>query len=493
MKRVGFLFLLAAASALSQSQQPETLGQLRVELANVKKEYETRISVLEQRIQQLEAAEKKTEEQALLAQKQASEAKQKTEELQKQINALGMTPLYDQLELLKLPHQKDFEFHGYLRSGFGVNSQGGSQEAFRAPGAGAKYRLGNETETYAEMILVNNWVKDKTGDSPWFKTEVLVTAITDNLTNFDTTNRFLFREAFAQGGNLFKGRFKPVTLWAGERYYRRQDLYTNDFWILDMSGYGGGVEDLPVPKGKAAIAYLGAAQGTQANDVGRRAGQNLDVRYYDVKLLGGESMFWYNRAWGTLDQTQRLHDSGNAVGFHHKVNEVLGGYQKFTVQYGTGAAANFSTNLPPSNALLFPPRVLLITDHLLMQPSPKFAVMPSFVVRYTKARNLPFEQKWVAFGAQPVWYYHPHLSLAFDAGFDWVSNPAPAGQYSGWLRKFTIAQQIGTKPEFFARPLLRLFITYANWSDPLVGRVGGAAFINAKQGFTAGIQAESWW
>jgi hypothetical protein len=32
---------------------------------------------------------------------------------------------------------------------------------------------------------------------------VLITAMTENLTNFDTTNKFLFREAFAQGGNLF--------------------------------------------------------------------------------------------------------------------------------------------------------------------------------------------------------------------------------------------------------------------------------------------------
>ena len=30
--------------------------------------------------------------------------------------------------------------------------------AFQALGAGAKYRLGNEAETYAEMIFVNNWI-----------------------------------------------------------------------------------------------------------------------------------------------------------------------------------------------------------------------------------------------------------------------------------------------------------------------------------------------
>jgi LamB porin len=44
-----------------------------------------------------------------------------------------------------------FEFHGYFRSGFGLNSRGGQQVVFEAPGAQAKYRLGNEAETYAEL------------------------------------------------------------------------------------------------------------------------------------------------------------------------------------------------------------------------------------------------------------------------------------------------------------------------------------------------------
>ena len=40
-----------------------------------------------------------------------------------------------------------FRFHGYLRSGFGVDSTGKGQQPFIAPLAGAKYRLGNEAET----------------------------------------------------------------------------------------------------------------------------------------------------------------------------------------------------------------------------------------------------------------------------------------------------------------------------------------------------------
>ena len=49
--------------------------------------------------------------------------------------------------------EEGFRFQGYLRSGFGVAGTGDPQEAFRAPNAGAKYRLGNETEAYLETIF----------------------------------------------------------------------------------------------------------------------------------------------------------------------------------------------------------------------------------------------------------------------------------------------------------------------------------------------------
>jgi maltoporin len=63
---------------------------------------------------------------------------------------LPSEPTYDMLreadeEIAKLQERESaFEFHGYFRSGFGLNSKGGQQVAFEAPGAQAKYRLGNE-------------------------------------------------------------------------------------------------------------------------------------------------------------------------------------------------------------------------------------------------------------------------------------------------------------------------------------------------------------
>src|SRR5262249_17837449 len=151
------------------------------------------------------------------------EADQKIEKLQEQVSA--------------------FEFHGYFRSGYGVNSVGGQQVAFQAPGAGAKYRLGNEAETYGELIFVNNWLNPSNNPGKaWMKPEFMVEGNTSNSATYSNLNgpgndQFRLREAFISIGNL--SRSQPgAKFWAGERYYRRQHIDIDDFYPLDMSGYG---------------------------------------------------------------------------------------------------------------------------------------------------------------------------------------------------------------------------------------------------------------
>ena len=103
--------------------------------------------------------------------------------------------------------------------------------AFQAPRALAKYRLGNEAETYAELVFVNNWPNPEqdTGKA-LVQDRAMVMAKTLNLQTYDPSSEFKLREAFVQGSNLFSGRFEQRKFWAGNRYYMRQDIHINYFW-----------------------------------------------------------------------------------------------------------------------------------------------------------------------------------------------------------------------------------------------------------------------
>jgi len=118
--------------------------------------------------------------------------------------------------------------------------------------------------------------------------------------------------------------------------------------------------------------------------------------------------------------------------------------------------------------------------------------MPIFVYQRVKDGNPRHDwNQWVSFGARPEVFFTKYLSLALEGGFDHTHSPS--GQYDGWLRKFTIAPQIGAGRKFFSRPVLRAFLTYANWSDGLRGFVGGEPYLSRTNGLTYGVQAETWW
>ncbi|HKE19995.1 MAG TPA: carbohydrate porin [Kofleriaceae bacterium] len=418
--------------------------------------------------------------------------------------------------------QKPFEYHGYLRSGFGFNGKLGDQEAFQAPNAGAKYRLGNETETYGEMIFVNNWLRPETAaDSLFFKTEILLTFVTKNDSNFDATDVFTVREAFAQAGGVIPS-MPDLKFWAGQRYYHRLDTHIHDFFYLSMSGYGGGFEDLALGNeaaGKLAGGYFGASTSADTDldgvvdeltDNGRPVKHVLDLRLEDVHL-GGLATFWlagsHYAGGDRIVGGDELPDSnGFAAGFIHTIPEFLGGFNKLAVQYGTGPLLDYDVfyrtpaekpqdpnpGLTVEDAFRF--RAL---DALVLEMAPSLSFMGTVLFQLTDfgAEN-DSRQTWVSIGGRPIFHFGDHVNLAFEAGFDYTKSDfggPDGGELAGWLSKLTVAPEIMAGPTFFGRPAIRAYFTYAFWADDFEGLIGGTPYLNDTAGIGAGLQIESWW
>ena len=524
------VFLRARAHAQQNGDLRQQLQELKQEYAATTQQFEQRIAALEQQLENEQQKEKKTQESAISATELAAQAAARNAVTgsSHQVGAkyqgqVPVEPTYDQLQEAEtriegLQRQiGTFEFHGYLRSGYGLNSEGGQQVAFQAPGAEAKYRLGNEAETYGEFIFVNNWLNPgEQSNDAWVKTEVMVEANTTNSTNYTAfpqtvvngqvtsggNDQFRLREAFVRGGHFFGDTQPGAIFWAGERYYRRQHIEIDDFYPLDLSGYGAGFEDLRLGNTKLAVAFLAGSRPDITTQNGNYSKSNIDVRLYDAKGPWGLYGAWFDFAT-SKGGTTPVHtviptSSGEAFGLKFQHLEWHGGYHAFSIQYGTGVASNFSSNgsgtvVQNPTPFINGQAQLLITEQLLLQPNDKFAIMPIFVYQRTKdgVPQHPWQQ-WVSFGARPEVFFNRYLSLAFEAGFDHTrSQVAPL--YDGWLRKFTIAPQIGAGRKFFSRPVIRAFLTYANWSDGFRGFVGGIPFQNRTNGFTYGVQAETWW
>src|SRR5258707_4253722 len=448
LKRVPWIVALVAAGALpSLAQQPaaQKPDDLQKQLEQLKQQYdatthdlEQRIAALEQQIEKQKETSEKTNGTVSTLELAAEQAAQKAifgESDQVGAKFQGQVPQEPEYDYLREADRKiknlqeqvsSFEFHGYFRSGYGLNSVGGQQVAFKAPGADAKYRLGNEAETYAELIFVNNWVNPAHDSSKaWFKSEFMVEANTTNSGNSANftggigNDQFRFREAFVQAGNVLESQ-PDAKFWAGERFYRRQHIEIDAFYTLDMSGYGAGVEDLNVGIGKLALSFLSGARPDIVTEDGQLAKNNIDVRLYNLKgpagLWGGWFDFATSKGGKTPTDTSIPTKDGYALGLRHQRLEWHGGYHSFSIQYGTGAASNFSASVDDPTPFSNSSARLLVTEQVLYQPNDRFAIMPIFVYQRSKDRNPQHDwNQWVSFGARPEVFFNKYISLAFEA------------------------------------------------------------------------------
>jgi maltoporin len=114
--------------------------------------------------------------------------------------------------------------NGYLRLGVG-STNGGDFTIFKLNGAESKYRLGNESDVYAEFGLGYRAALANGSD---FVVEAMVNGYGDS-------NAFANGDAFAGDSNLVQayagvenigaGAVREDFSWAGRGYYRRRDVH----------------------------------------------------------------------------------------------------------------------------------------------------------------------------------------------------------------------------------------------------------------------------
>lgn len=411
----------------------------------------------------------------------------------------------------------DLEFHSYFRSGIGVNGNGDAMEAFGAPNAGAKYRLGNEAETYIETTFQQNFRTPELieNDVDFFTrlTFAYVTPTTDN-NSFDTT--ISLREAYAGARGIWSGK-KEAQFWAGNRFYENLDIHMNDFYFRDMSGFGGGVEDVSLgDEMKWAVAWMGGSIDeldssgvAYVNDYHFNK-NTLDLRLYEIPAGIGTLALSFDLAdfaGDTLDDgitTVDIEDSfGWAAGAVLTSDLTPEMANRFSIQYGTGAADNFRTVITaPQGIDLSDPALthiatdntkrLRITDDIVIDNGSPLSLQCAAVYEYYDNGSASMNEiNWISLGARPVYHFSDFFALAFEAGADYT-NQSDGGD-EGVVTKFTLAPQLQPSSKHFSRPVIRAFFTYALWSDDFKGDVASSGYGTETQGISAGVQMEAWW
>lgn len=438
---------------------------------------------------------------------------------------------------LSLAASPSLDFSGYARSGIGNTAGGGDQACFKANGAPAKYRLGNECETYAEIGLGANLYEQ---DDKTFYLDTMIGYSTDQANDFEGTGNddhdVALRQMNIQATNVIEA-LPGATLWGGKRFYRRHDIHMNDFFYWDVSGPGAGIENIDVGTGKVSVAWLRSSNGVDENfpDAhNRTSNDTLDLRWSDLPTNpGGSLVIGYDYGRATLTEAQENYldandidydeaDKGHMVTLQHAQEGWFGGFNKLAVQYATDGIINQGSGNGRFGAGDFSDgtssgRMWRILDHGHVWLLPGKLDMLYAAVYEKQSFDDDSGRTWISAGIRPTYYWSDTMSTAVELGYDHIDpeDTDVAGYNSHHLSKVTIAQQWSAGRGAMIRPTLRLFATYAQWDGDALRNnpnyspgmdnaryVGNslaadgatdAIDIDDNDGLTFGVQMDVWW
>ena len=399
--------------------------------------------------------------------------------------------------------QQSLEFHGYIRAGLGMSQGGNTQAKFQAPGARGKYRLGNEPETDIELQLDYKYaIKD-----PEYKnSHVKGVFMLDGFQTHGNTNSLTVgnvAQAYLSFNNFFNNETK---LWLGRRYYDRKAIHImNHYWLNpgQNSQAGVGIEDVKLGSGKLKLALFRYENAFSITNTSYLINSTrLDARLHDLNVTEKMKL----TLWADVSERHKT----AALNYDSKSGYGLGGW----LDYKSPKVTNTSVLLYQSGASItqsdFNPNPIRedlgwnlddasafeLNNTLTYQSLPDYSFQWSFVYRQ-EDRGTAGNSKvnWTSTGIRPVFYFSKHLNLALEAGVDYVDDEV--NNRSGTLSKLTAALQVSADRGLYSRPVLRFFVTVADWSDEFKGEVGAgpgsAPYGNKTEGWTIGSQAEVWW
>ncbi len=376
---------------------------------------------------------------------------------------------------------KALEFYGYGRSGIswagGANYNKAKNSCYSAAGAAAKYRLGNECETYLELGLSQLMWED---NSKNFVVNALVAYSDDQSKDWNDKGAVVLREINIVGKNMID--FLPgSSLWVGKRFYKRHDIHMNDFYYWDITGPGAGLEDINVMVGKLSFAVT--RSDAKNSDPSINFKEDIAVNYnYDVRFLTNPTAIGrfefgitygnakaLNSAYFVNTNKAEIDKNGYLTTFLWTAGDKTN--NKFVLQYGndilgSGRFEYYSPGLYPASS----GEMIRLIDHGVIAVNNNIDIMFAGVAEFIHAKTSSIEDKtWYSVGVRPMYRWTGNMSTLIEIGYDMVE-----GSYSlnntiypaeSYLAKLTLAQQWQVVGDIWGRPAIRVFSSYFSGKD----------------------------
>jgi len=437
------------------------------------------------------------------------------------------------------------EFSGYFRSGAGSSNQGGDLVCTRLPGATVWFRLGNECDTYADLVFAKNL---GTVNGTTFRTQFRMSYGTQGVAQWEQSTP-AFREVFVEaqdiGAAMEMPALKGASLWAGKRFYGNRDIHMLDYGFWEPNyGVGAGIEKIDVGAGKFAYAVMrmgdfagyGINTGLGGYNPDLIGGGSRSITVHDLRIedipvnpggrvsLGADIGFKNNRdgtsSYTTTTTTPVLGVDGNTYNaVVQKTNTIdntagkngymlhaqhtqdnlfgLGGFNQVVLKYAKDAVVLRGYGIAGSNDSR---KEWFLADQWVIEPKGSH-VTASMTAGYRTASVNGVNEKEAWVGVRPQYHLNDVWSLMSEAGYQTFTRDGDPGTRK--LAKLTLGTQFSMGHSIWSRPTIRFFTTYAKWNDAAAaaGSVTCAgrdcatpvtSYGNKRNATSYGVQIEGW-
>ena len=381
------------------------------------------------------------------------------------------------------------DWSGYMRGGpAATNVNGTSRQCYGLSGPGLKYRLGNECDFYGEFQLAQAFKADGVDYNAVLMTNFYSPA-TETDRSANVNDNFGVEQAYVEmkGFDWAPG----VLFWMGKRR-DRDDVHIVDTFFTNMSGVGAGVEGIAVGGNGMKLGFSGyktdgnTGVGPEQNQIPTDGNARLHAQLYDIPVNPGGKL----RLIGSYSHADSHGGIKGEQGWGATVEHVqenflgLGGGNHVWLQYASGS---LDLNQGFGN-----PGADTSTDGWRIVESPTWQVgaiggQAIALYQHNKAPGTSSDQ--YSIGGRVSYAISKNIKWLTELGY---SQKNPAQGSSENLTKLTLGPALSSGPDFWKRPELRLYVTWADFNQAAALDPANGLPANKTSGFSYGAQVEIW-
>lgn len=363
------------------------------------------------------------------------------------------------------------DFNGYLRAGPGTKAISGAKQACfngaldNAIGHGGVGRLGNECDTYGEFTMT------QAGTIGGVAYKAVLMPNYYNSGSDIGGSSVGIAQTYVEAKGL---DFAPdLSFWGGKRYGDRAAVYFDDYFVVNLTGTGAGVDGIKLGGASLDLAVF--------RDDGAGAHPTSSTRFnfdvHGVNLNPGGKL----RVTGVATSHGNSGSNGAGISLQHDQSGVLGGSNTLWLQYARGSAeATMGTAAPGATS---DRRAWRMVETMTWATGP---LTGQAMLRFGQFGTDNARVDYQSVAGRVAYAFGKNFKLQAELG---TSLNKPKGGQDQRLTKFTLAPTLTVGQNFYDRPELRFYVSRFQWNDAY--RVANTT-LTQKGKTAAGVQVEIW-